>query len=72
MSIKIENPASCEIRSVIKFLSAKIFARLKIIGKFVKFIEKMLWVMEWCEDGVGCSVKGGRMSTMMIEVAPRP
>jgi hypothetical protein len=32
----------------------------------------MLWVMEWWEDGVGCSVKGGRMPTMVIEVTIRP
>jgi hypothetical protein len=31
------------------------FAQLKFIGKFVKFMEKILWVMEWW-DGVGCSV----------------
>jgi hypothetical protein len=48
------------------------FSRLKFIGKFVKFMDKMLLVMEWREDGVGCSVKGGRMSTMKIEVAARP
>jgi hypothetical protein len=28
------------------------FARLKFIGQFVKFMEKMLWVMKWWEDGV--------------------
>jgi hypothetical protein len=48
------------------------FAQLKFIDKFVKFMQKMLWVMEWLEDSVGCSVKGGRMSTMMIEVAAHP
>jgi hypothetical protein len=47
----------------------KMFDRMKSIGKFLEFMNKMLWVMEWWEDGVGCSVKGGRMSTMMIEVA---
>jgi hypothetical protein len=51
------------------FWMPKMFARLKFIGSFVKFVEKMLWVMRWWEDGVGWSVKGGRMFTMMIEVA---
>jgi hypothetical protein len=50
MSMTIENPASCEIRSVIKILMPKMFARLKFIGNFMKFMEKILWVTEWWQN----------------------
>jgi hypothetical protein len=72
MSMKIENPPVVKYGQRSNFWMPKMYARLKCIGKFVKFMEKMLWVMEWWEDGVGCSVKGGRMSTMTIEVAAHP
>jgi hypothetical protein len=54
-----QNPASFEGQWS-NFWMPKMFARLKFIGRFVKFMEKMLWAIEWREDGVGCSVKGGR------------
>jgi hypothetical protein len=40
--MKIENRASCEIRSVVKILNARNVRRLKFVGKFVKFMVKML------------------------------
>jgi hypothetical protein len=70
MSMKIENPASCEIGQWSNFWMPKMFARLKFIDKFVKFMEKMLWVMEWWEGGVGCTVKGGRISRLWSKWPP--
>jgi hypothetical protein len=52
-------------------LNAKNVRPAEIYRQVSKFMQEMPWVMELWED-VGCSVKGGRMSTMMIEVATRP
>jgi hypothetical protein len=40
--MKIKNPTSCEIWSVIKFLNAKKFACLEFTSRFIRFMEKML------------------------------
>jgi hypothetical protein len=69
MSMKIQNPASCEIRSVIKFLNVKNVRPAEI---YRQVYGENAMSDEWWEDGVGCSVKGGRMSTMIIEVAAHP
>jgi hypothetical protein len=40
MSMKIENPASCEIRSVIKFLNAKNFRPVEIYRQVCEVYEE--------------------------------
>jgi hypothetical protein len=67
MSMKIENPASCEIRSVMRFFNAKNVCQAEIYRHVCE-----VYGENAMSDGVGCSVKGGRMSTMMIEVAAHP
>jgi hypothetical protein len=54
MNMKIENPASWEIRSVFKFLNAKNVRPAEIY--------RQVWEV-YGEDGVRCSVKGRRTST---------
>jgi hypothetical protein len=56
---------------VIKSLNAKNFRPAEIYRQFREDYGENAMSMEWWEDGVGCSVKGGRTSTMMIEVAAR-
>jgi hypothetical protein len=69
MGMKIENPATCEIRSVIKFLNAKSVRPAEIYWQVCE-----VYGENAMSDGMmrRMSVKGGRMSMMMIEVAARP
>jgi hypothetical protein len=67
--MKIENPASYEIRLVIQFFNDKNIHPAEIYRQVCEVYEENAM-----SDGMvrRCSVKGGRMSAMMIEVAARP
>jgi hypothetical protein len=69
MSVRIENPASCEIRSVIKFLNAKNVRPAEIYWQVCE-----VYGENAVSDGMvrRCSVKGRRMSRMMTKVAACP
>jgi hypothetical protein len=72
MSVKIENLASCEIRSVIQFLNSKTVRPAEMYRQVCEVYGENAMsdgmVRIWCR----MFSEGGRMSTMMIEVATRP
>ena len=57
---KIKNPASCEMRSVIRFLNAKNITA-EIIVNFVTCMENMPRVIQWHGDGCECLMKDAKM-----------
>jgi hypothetical protein len=69
--MKIEYLNSFEIRSVIKFLNAKNVRPAEIYRQVCEVCGENAMSDGMVRSGVGCSVKGGRMSTM-IEVASCP
>ena len=66
---KIETPAACEMRSVIRFLNAKNVKPAEILN-FVTCMENMPWVVQWYGDGGDCLMKDAKMC-MMIRGADR-
>jgi hypothetical protein len=60
MSMKIENHASCEIRSVIKFLNAKNVRQAEIYRQVCEVYGQNAMSDGMVRSGVGCSMKGGR------------
>ena len=68
---KIENPTACEMRSVIRFLNAKKWHRLKFIVNFVTCMENMPWVVQWYGDGCDCLMKDAKMRMMIRGAAVR-
>ena len=61
---KIEGPADCEIRSVIRFLKARNVLPSEIHHQICQVYGDNAWVMAWLGNGSGCSMKDERTCTM--------
>ena len=68
---KIQNPAACEMRSVILFLNAKNMTPAVIHRHLCDVYEEHAVMVQWYGDGCDCLMKDAKMCMMIRGAADR-